>query len=264
MTKDRTARQVPAKEKRDDRATSNQSDVLLMDEEWAEAVTANPLLAYLRPWKRHRREFQLYICASYRQSWRLLNEPCRELVEKCEQAAYGMASAKEIASAKRAVSRKAKKEWLESGSNGLAEVGPGLLQMLRLEHLPGWEGMPPRQTWFTGTEEQRIQSEKDWAVSGKRQVNLLRDVFCNPFRPVFLDHSAVSSAISRLAQAAHDDRQLPEGILSPSRLAELADELEKIGCANDYLLAHLTSPGPHVRGCWALDLIRGYHRSESM
>jgi hypothetical protein len=41
------------------------------------------------------------------------------------------------------------------------------------------------------------------------------------------------------------------------RLPILADALEEAGCTDAYLLAHLRGPGPHVRGCWAVDLVLG-------
>jgi hypothetical protein len=37
----------------------------------------------------------------------------------------------------------------------------------------------------------------------------------------------------------------------------LADALEEAGCDSADLLGHLRGPGPHVRGCWAVDLILG-------
>jgi hypothetical protein len=37
----------------------------------------------------------------------------------------------------------------------------------------------------------------------------------------------------------------------------LADALEEAGCQEPAIFAHLRSTGPHVRGCWALDLILG-------
>jgi hypothetical protein len=37
----------------------------------------------------------------------------------------------------------------------------------------------------------------------------------------------------------------------------LADALEDAGCTDAELLVHLRSPGPHVRGCWGLDLVLG-------
>jgi hypothetical protein len=51
--------------------------------------------------------------------------------------------------------------------------------------------------------------------------------------------------------------RIEEGTLKPARLAILADALEEAGCTALPLLEHLRSPGPHVRGCWALDLILG-------
>jgi hypothetical protein len=59
----------------------------------------------------------------------------------------------------------------------------------------------------------------------------------------------------RLAQAAYEERRLPEGILDPTLLAVLADALEEAGCTDNDILSHCRGPGPHVRGCWALDLL---------
>jgi len=47
------------------------------------------------------------------------------------------------------------------------------------------------------------------------------------------------------------------GTLVPDCLAVLADALEEAGCDNTDLLLHLRGPGPHVRGCWVLDLLLG-------
>jgi hypothetical protein len=57
--------------------------------------------------------------------------------------------------------------------------------------------------------------------------------------------------------AAYEGRVSPAGGLDADRLAVLADALEDAGCADPDLLAHLRGPGPHVRGCWALDLVLG-------
>jgi hypothetical protein len=37
----------------------------------------------------------------------------------------------------------------------------------------------------------------------------------------------------------------------------LADALQDAGCDNDDILTHCRVPGPHVRGCWVLDLVLG-------
>jgi hypothetical protein len=56
--------------------------------------------------------------------------------------------------------------------------------------------------------------------------------------------------VAKLAQAIYEERDL-------QRLAVLADALEDAGCDSAEVLGHLRSEGPHVRGCWALDLVLG-------
>jgi hypothetical protein len=89
---------------------------------------------------------------------------------------------------------------------------------------------------------------------------LLRDLFGNPFRPVALDPAWLawnSGTIPKLAQALYEDRELPSGHLDHHRLAVLADALEDAGCTDLDLLAHCRGEGPHVRGCWVVDLLLG-------
>ena len=54
----------------------------------------------------------------------------------------------------------------------------------------------------------------------------------------------------KLAQVIYDEHAF-------DRMPELADALEDAGCTNAEILAHCRQPGPHVRGCWALDLVLG-------
>ncbi|MBI1913499.1 MAG: hypothetical protein HYS12_01905 [Planctomycetes bacterium] len=82
-------------------------------------------------------------------------------------------------------------------------------------------------------------------------------MFGNPFRPVALDLTWQTSTVVSLAQAAYEECILPAGTLDPDRLAVLADALEDAGCDNAEILDHLRGPGPHVRGCWPLDLLPG-------
>jgi hypothetical protein len=89
------------------------------------------------------------------------------------------------------------------------------------------------------------------------QVALLLCIFGNPFRPTPSMDPAVLAwergTVVNLAHLAYAERVLPSGTLDPTRLAVLADALEDAGCTDPDLLGHLRSPGPHTRGCWALD-----------
>ena len=81
----------------------------------------------------------------------------------------------------------------------------------------------------------------------------LRDIFGNPFRPASLDPAWLrwnDAAIPRIAQATHDDRRFQD-------LPILADALEEAGCTSGDILEHCRGPGPHVRGCWVVDLLLG-------
>ena len=85
------------------------------------------------------------------------------------------------------------------------------------------------------------------------QAALLRDIFGNPFRPVAIEHGWLTwndGTIPKIAQAIYDDRAF-------DRLLVLADALEEAGCTNADLLNHCREPGPHVRGCWVVDLVLG-------
>jgi hypothetical protein len=102
-----------------------------------------------------------------------------------------------------------------------------------------------------------LDSPENWDEPVRAQTNLLRDIFGNPFRPVILDPAWRTADVLTLARAAYDERPLPAGTLDPARLALLTDALEEAGCSNTDILGHLRSPGPHIRGCWALDLVLG-------
>jgi hypothetical protein len=93
------------------------------------------------------------------------------------------------------------------------------------------------------------------------QAAVLRCVVGNPFRPRGLDPAALAwragngRTVADLATAAYEERVMPGGLLDTAQLAVLADALEDVGCTDQEILGHLRSPGPHVRGCWALDVV---------
>jgi len=93
------------------------------------------------------------------------------------------------------------------------------------------------------------------------QVSLLRDIFGNPFRPSPPLPPAVvawnDGTIPRIAEAIYQERRVSNLTLDPARLARLADALTDAGCDDDALIQHCREPGPHVRGCWVLDLVLG-------
>jgi hypothetical protein len=88
----------------------------------------------------------------------------------------------------------------------------------------------------------------------RAQADLLREFFGPlPFRAVPVNPAWLAwdgGTVAKLAAAAYEGRAF-------DRLPILADALEEAGCADEAILSHLRGPGPHVRGCWVLDLLLG-------
>ncbi len=112
-----------------------------------------------------------------------------------------------------------------------------------------WAGEPAVQTvwiyfeWETGTEYAPIEMRKCLSPT-------YRDIFGNPFRPVaFAPEWRTDTAIF-LARQMYESRDF-------SAMPILADALQDAGCDNDDILNHCRGPGPHVRGCWVVDLVLG-------
>jgi hypothetical protein len=78
----------------------------------------------------------------------------------------------------------------------------------------------------------------------------VRDVFGNPFRPAVADPRWLTPTVLSLAGGIYTERAY-------DRLPVLADALQDAGCDSEEVLAHCRGAGPHVRGCWVVDLILG-------
>jgi hypothetical protein len=94
-----------------------------------------------------------------------------------------------------------------------------------------------------------VASARMSAYEGELQAAMLREVFgrtqtsvqASPFNVQGETVLILASRIYRSRAFGH--------------LPVLADALEDAGCTDAELLGHLRGPGPHVRGCWAVDLI---------
>lgn len=68
----------------------------------------------------------------------------------------------------------------------------------------------------------------------------------------------LADPVLALAKMAYAERDEETGHLDRASLNVIADLFEERGCRqDDPVMLHLRGPGPHVRGCWALDLVLG-------
>ncbi len=232
--------------------------------DWLNAVLVAPMLYALRDTGRGSpRKLRLFAVACCRRAWHLLrDERSRKAVEVGERYADGQAGAEDRDRADRGA--------LAALDEICTATGKDVRVVLRKAPFVFPRNASPAVRWacaaaWTVAEDAERAA---WTAEGvanltelRANCELLRCIVHNPFRPV---PSVAPSVLKRdgglarkLAQAAYDERPLPGGALDNGRLAVLADALEEAGCTDEKILSHLRAAGPHVRGCWPLDLLLG-------
>jgi hypothetical protein len=211
--------------------------------EWLAATDPQPMLQLVF-WKASERKRRLFACACARSVWELIYPDLTgRYVELSEDYADGRAHQPPVAPNGLPDSGVV----VAAATGRAAETADAAAELVYTNYL-----YPP--DWAQGAIALSIRNAERALQSG-----FLRDVFGNPFRPVpFVAPAWLSwndGTLPQLARAAYEERQLPKGTLDPARLAFLAGALKDAGCTDAELLGHLTGPGPHVRGCWALDLL---------
>jgi hypothetical protein len=204
-------------------------------DEWLTATDPEPMLDFARRLISDRK-LRLFAVACCRRVWqRLNNEQSRTAVELAERAADQTVDDATIRSARRAAENaiSAPASWAAFDTLDSAAVRAAL----DASHHAAW-AVPasPR------SDERRAQAA------------LLRDIIDISRRPstdIRTDLLAWrEGCLLKLAREIYEDYHF-------DRLPLLADALEDAGCTDAEMLDHLRGAGPHVRGCWALDLVLG-------
>jgi hypothetical protein len=201
----------------------------MTEAEWLQCTDSQKMLEFVQG-KVSDRKLRLFACACCRTFWSFLTDiRSREAVEASELFADNLIRRGEL---RRAAGR---------ASNVLNLRYSPRLQLAR----------------STANVPAAALADLRWLVKNEVAIVLLHDIFGTPFRPALIDPQGLTPTVTSLAAAAYEGRSLPSGELDPARFAVLADALEEAGCQDQSILDHLRSPGPHVRGCWPLDLILG-------
>jgi hypothetical protein len=216
--------------------------------EWLACTDPTPMLEFLRG-KVSDRKLRLFACACCRRVRHLLNmESGQTLAEISERYADRLATEGELeaALAKADDDFETVDHRTQSGEDAASATLLAAVRGVTYASDAAWYST--KAVGYTASS----HGGKCIAEAAERhgQADLLRGIFGNPFRLVSLDPAWQTPTVLALAQSIYDQRAF-------ERLPELADALEKAGCTNAYLLAHCRQPGPHVRGCWVVDLILG-------
>jgi len=230
--------------------------------EWLRCRSPLELLVWIRRSANGRR-CRLFNVACCRRVESLLSEPsdvrCLELMEAFADGLGTNPSATVAAAAQSAARdlhaafpRGSRRKWSLSQylvTAGRAKVLNAVAACARMTCEACWESLVAyryTQVWQNRREERAARL----ARQGEREVraHIVRDVFRNPFRTVRLEPKWLSSTVVALANGIYQTRAF-------DGMPILADALQEAGCDNDDILNHCRGPGPHVRGCWVVDLI---------
>lgn len=222
----------------------------MTETEWLAATRPDPLLGFMRKKVSHRK-LRLYACACYRQVWDLLREQgTRDSVILAEQYAdgditdlYFRLGLAELERGSAALVR-ATAAYIEN------QVGEASRETAALWAFDVTRNKLPRDT--TPTPIWNREWQQAYNQMETRQVALVRDVI-NPYHPAPVFPKWKTPLVLELALDAYKSRPGKDGLLDTTILSILADALEDANCPHPRIMDHLRSPGPHVRGCWALD-----------
>lgn len=104
-----------------------------------------------------------------------------------------------------------------------------------LAFFPLWTDLPPFK----------------WIRPSDHRAELLRDIYGNPFRPLFIHHEFRTTEVMSLAHGMYKKRDF-------SAMPLLGDALEEAGWNDPAVLEHCRQTDePHTRGCWVLDQVLG-------
>jgi hypothetical protein len=203
------------------------------------------------------RRWRLFACACLRELGHLLRDAdAREAFAVAQRFADGragpaevaVAHARALASRRHLLSAPSPRSRLDrrlfARMQGVADA---LVQATAPAHDPELQAAAVART-LLGAD----PHEPAWqARVGERTAWLLRDVFGDTFRVVDLPAGWLrgrgAQAVA-VAVAIHEDQSFDE-------LPILADALEDADCPAAGLLRHCREPGPHGRGCWAVEAL---------
>jgi hypothetical protein len=210
----------------------------MTEEGWLTGNTLLPLLRYALGTNQYRR-LRLLACACARQCGAdLVSDSARLAIDASEQYADRLISRYDLKQSQNRV-------WALFAEPGWTPEGRELIR---------------RAAWAADHRPKTALDHVAFPAPGEgggevyqvaiQRCALVRDIFGNPFRPVAFDPAWRTSTAVGLARQMYDAREF-------SAMPILADALQDAGCESAEVLGHCRGPGPHVRGCWVVDLVLG-------
>lgn len=249
--------------------------------EWRENICPEQMLAFLGE-RASPRQRRLFACACVRRIWPLLGDDrLRQAVKVAERFAEGRVSASVLEKARHIAKRlreereaeeRRRPTWMVLMTRSAAQAVEALLpEQGPILERPRDIREPPDVVSCTRTArtlaraiEAQREEEGVAALEPIRRlaeldaVELVHEIFGNPFRPVTLDPGWLTwkeKSVPRMAAVIYRKRCF-------RNLPILADALEEAGCREVDMLAHCRASVEHVRGCWVVDALVAHSESQ--
>jgi len=263
--------------------------------EWWTCNDPEPMLEFVRG-KLSERKRRLFACACCRRIEHLLTKDVRKALRAAEKFADGLLGPEELQQENEHVARASRGRaerwriqdqrertltaaavWLtsqdEQAVRMTARETAESVAVLRVEECAGgrsvnvWVKEAGPVVHYRREADGKVAKEREreweaqiqqacanaWWAERSAQAELLRCIAGPPSRS--FDLSAdwprwEGGVVVRIAESLYCERLSED-------LPILADALEDAGCDNADILSHCRSSGPHVRGCWVIDLLLG-------
>jgi len=214
------------------------------EERWLAAITWREVVSEVRS-KRRARKLRLFGCACCRRIETLVtDERSRAALRAGEAFADDEIGKDALITARKAAATAANEIQKRVGLRSTFWAA-FVAEMVTHVAFDAFESASIRAADAVARSGLRTQEQEE-----QSQLVLLRDIFGNPFQPVEFDPSWSTEAVVDLARGMYESRDF-------GPMPVLADALEDAGCADAEVLGHCRGPGPHVRGCWVVDLVLG-------
>jgi hypothetical protein len=236
----------------------------MSEEEWLACKDPESMLEFLKG-KASDRKLRLFACGCCRRMWSLLDDDRKRMlvndgkmaaemakkdahrdrmaVELAEKCADGQAEYAELQALYPSADDKEDADCHGAGSDAAWTAKASAYHARFLAMYFGPTSYPPGAKLRSPS---KLEHDREQSA----QCAVIRDIFGNPFHPIDIDPSWLTPQVVALAQEIFDYRAF-------DRLPSLADALEEAGCDDQEILDHCRGPGPHLRGCWVVDLILG-------
>lgn len=224
----------------------------MTEAEWLACEDPEPMLAFVLG-KASERKLRLFAVTCCESACRLLqSRKYRSAIEVSEQFADGLTSDAKLGKARSQVRESAERTFIRvralPWSRAVQSHRARRMVVSACSRNIAEVLQAATAVCVTATSSEIYEAKRK--IERQQQAARLREIFQYYPRQVIINSTWITSTVVALAAGIYDEKAF-------DRMPILADSLQDAGCDSDDILNHCRGEGPHVRGCWVVDLVLG-------